>query len=213
MPTGSTEQRRYANATFHLHSGMVGYGKRAADSESDFSSEGIAVAVELQLRNGYLLEELPPVCLYCGTALGQFQAVRVTVGGKALNLQLPICGNPAHQGMIQELQTGKPPAGVRPNQAVLHVAQAAPRFAEELGRVRAGQAEQFEQNLMAQGGGPLAEAGEFHGIAPDRPRAPQQGLGLKSQPTGQIVLWTAIALAIVFGGIALFIFLAAQSRQ
>ena len=175
------------------------------------------MTVELQLRNGYLLEELPPICLYCGAGVTQLVPVGVTVGGRAIRLQLPICGNPAHQGMIQELQTGKPPPGTRTNPSALLVPQAAPQFAQELTRLRARQAEQFEHGLMAQAhaGGPLAEAGEFHGIAPQRPRSPGelQGVGLKGQQTGQVVLWTAIALAVVFGGIALFIFLAASTRQ
>jgi hypothetical protein len=120
--------------------------------------------------------------------------------------------------MIQELQSRKAAPGARPNPSPgLPVAQVAPKFLEELGRIRARQAEQFEQGLFEQAGtgGPLAEAGEFHNIAPDRPRTPGelQGVGLKGQPRGQVILWTAIASAIVFGGIALFILLAALSRQ
>jgi hypothetical protein len=131
--------------------------------------------VELRLVNGCTLENLPPVCMYCGDPVEKFCAVKMQHGDRMFQAYLPLCQDD-RRGYLADLHTrlgnafragaghgligaglwvaGEVMQASRANDKAIPVDGVSPEFVRALKAFRKAELEEFERNLV---GGPPAK--------------------------------------------------------
>ena len=134
--------------------------------------------VQLRLRNKKLVDDLPPICMYCARRVRTFTMRNVTVGTGLVQVPLPVCRQHANKGLVRhEMGTGglvfEAMAWRMPIVAIIYwpiklilylVSRSSP---EETTTVITGVCQEFADRVAGRRAGDDIDAGKRHAPADD----------------------------------------------